>query len=132
VTIDNSSGAHSHPGRVYVIWDESNIIRIARSDDSVSWPISVPSTPPLSQYDLGGDVKVGADGTVYAIWNRLIYTGAQAQQSDELTYLSKSIDGGVTWSAPASIASHRLLSFGDNSDQLAQDDRGVNAFASLS
>ena len=45
MAIDNTSGqAFSHPGRIYVIWDQNNNEVIARSDDGVAWTkVSLPS-----------------------------------------------------------------------------------------
>ncbi|MEA2239415.1 MAG: hypothetical protein QOC81_4139 [Thermoanaerobaculia bacterium] len=72
--------------------------------------------------DIGGNVVVGADGTVYVIWNRL---------TPEKIVFSKSVDGGNTWSSPVAVASMALGSFGPNNDLPAQNDRGINAFGSL-
>jgi hypothetical protein len=62
--IDNTSGqAHSFPGRLYVIWDEGNVERIAHSDDGVTWTTVL---PPSSTAAIGGNLAIGPDGTVYA------------------------------------------------------------------
>src|SRR5581483_6780289 len=132
IAIDNSPGpasTRSHPGRIYVIWDENNSERVAFSDDGASWTIVVLPQPPFGIEDVGADIKIGDDGTVYAIWNRL--SGSPAQ-TGEATVFSKSADGGLTWSAPVTVATQSLLSFGTNNQPPAQDDRGINAFASLS
>jgi hypothetical protein len=132
VAIDNSAGpasTKSHPGRIYVIWDRDNVQRVAYSDNGSTWTEVVLPTPSVGSYDIGGDIKVGPDGTVYAIWNRLVYSGST--QSGERTVFSKSVNGGVTWSTPLVIASQALLSFGTNNKPPAQDSRGINAFASL-
>ncbi len=132
IAVDNSAGppsAKSHPGRLYVIWDQNNIERVAHSDDGVWWTqVVLPSTG-FGTYDVGADVKVAGDGTVYVIWNRLIYPGGG--QTGEKIVFSKSIDGGTTWSAPVVVVSAALLSFGNNNNPPAQDYRGVNAFGSL-
>jgi hypothetical protein len=132
LAIDNSPGppsARSHPGRIYVIWDENNVERVAHSDDGAGWTTVLLPTAPANQYDIGGDVKVGPDGTVYVIWNRLIYTGKN--QTGEATVFSSSTDGGTTWSAPVTAASEALLSFGTNNKPPAQNKRAIDAFASL-
>lgn len=131
LAVDRSAGppsAKSHPGRLYVIWDQNNIERVAHSDDGVSWTTVVLPPTGFGQYDVGADVKVGADGTAYVIWNRLIYPSGQ---TGEKIVFSKSVDGGNTWSAPVAVASTALLSFGSNNNPPAQDYRGVNAFGSL-
>src|SRR5260221_7053138 len=131
IAVDNTAGppsAKSHPGRLYVVWDQNNIERVAHSDDGVSWSTTVLPPTGFGSYDIGADVKVGADGTVYVIWNRLIFTSGQ---TGEKIVFSKSVDGGATWSAPVAAVSAALLSFGNNNNPPAQDYRGVNAFGSL-
>ncbi|HKB69783.1 MAG TPA: S-layer homology domain-containing protein [Thermoanaerobaculia bacterium] len=125
VAIDRSGGAHD--GRIYVIWDENNAERIAYSDTGAtgSWTTVVLDT----NICIGADVKVGADGTVYAVWNRLGFRGNA--QSSETTVFAKSVNGGATWSSAATVATHRLFSFGSNNTPPAQNQRGVNAFPSL-
>jgi hypothetical protein len=118
--IDNSTGqAHSFPGRLYVIWDEGNAERVAHSDDGVTWTtVALPSNTAA----IGGNVVVGADGTVYVIWTRY---------NVETIVFSKSTDGGATWTTPAVIATIALQSFGSNNTPPAQDQRGINGFGSI-
>ena len=120
MAIDNTSGqAHSHPGRIFVIWDSNNNEKIAFSDNGTSWTtVNLPSNTGA----IGGNVVVGADGTVYVVWNRY---------NVETIVFSKSIDGGATWTTPVVIATCALQSFGSNNTPPAQDKRGVNAFASI-
>ena len=120
MAIDNTSGqAHSHPGRIFVIWDAANNEKIAYSDDGAAWTtVNFASNTGA----IGGNVVVGVDGTVYAIWNRY---------NVETIVFSKSIDGGATWTAPAVISTMALQSFGTNNLPPAQDQRGINAFASI-
>lgn len=139
MAVDATSGkAYSHSNRLYVTWDQNNVQRVAFSDTgaSGSWTTVVldaaatAGCPAGSTCNSGGNLAVGADGTVCAVWNRLAQGGGGAQ-SGEQTVFSKSVDGGVTWSTPSPVASHQLLSFGSNNKVPAQDKRGVNAFASL-
>ena len=127
IAVDNSPGpasSQSHPGRIYVIWDDNNVERIAYSDDGVAWTTVI---LPSSTSAIGGNVVVGVDGTVYVIWNRLVGN----PQSAENILFSKSVDGGNTWSAPITIASPALLSFGTNNKPPAQESRGLNSFGSI-
>ncbi len=131
IAIDNSAGpasTKSHPGRIYVIWDASNSERVAFSDDGATWTTVVLPQPSFGVDDVGADIKVGADGTVYTIWNRL---SGPSNQTGEATVFSKSVDGGNTWSAPVTVATQALLSFGTNNYPFVQNERGINAFASL-
>jgi hypothetical protein len=120
MTIDNTSGqAFSHPARVYVIWQAANTEKIAFSDDGTAWTtVNFPSNTGAG----GGNVVVGADGTVYAIWNRY---------NVETVVFSKSTDGGATWTAPQVIATLALQSYGANNTPPAQDKRGVNGFGAI-
>ncbi|HEY6230914.1 MAG TPA: carboxypeptidase regulatory-like domain-containing protein [Pyrinomonadaceae bacterium] len=118
--IDNTTGqAHSFPGRLYVIWDEGNSERIAHSDDGLTWTTVLPSS---NTGAIGGNLVIGADGTVYAIWTRF---------NVETIVFSKSIDGGATWTAPAVIATLALQSFGANNLPPAQNQRGINGFGAI-
>jgi hypothetical protein len=129
IAVDTSNGgAHSHPGRLYVIWDQNNVERVAYSDDGVTWITKFVGGPGIR---IGGNLAVGADGTVYAVWNR-VYSpnNLEIAQGDD-TYFSKSTDGGETWSAATLVWTHALGSFGSYYWPLAQDERGVNAFCAL-
>jgi hypothetical protein len=122
MAVDTSSGQpHSHTNRVYVIWDENNVERVAHSDNLTTWTI----VPVGTGSEIGGDVKVGSDGTVYAVWNFIPGAGG------DTTKFRKSTDGGTTWSPVASIYTHTLNSFGGLNFPPAQDQRGINAFCSL-
>ena len=132
IAVDNSPGPAStlsHPGRIYVIWDQNNGERVAYSDNGSSWTTVVLPTAGFGQYDIGGDIKVGVDGTVYAIWNRLTFNAFG--QTGEAVVFSKSVNGGASWSSPVVIATTALFSFGSNNAPPAQNDRGINAFGSL-
>ena len=120
MAIDNTSGqAFSHPGRIYVIWDAANAEKIANSDDGAAWTtVNFPSNTGA----IGGNVVVGADGTVYVIWTRY---------NVETIVFSKSTDGGATWTAPQVIATLALQSFGANNKPPAQDKRGINGFGAI-
>jgi len=120
MAIDNTSGqAFSHPGRIYVIWDAANAEKIAYSDNGSTWTtVNFASNTGA----IGGNVVVGADGTVYCIWNRY---------NVETIVFSKSTDGGATWTAPAVISTMALQSFGSNNLPAAQDQRGINAFGAI-
>ncbi|HEV8267663.1 MAG TPA: sialidase family protein, partial [Thermoanaerobaculia bacterium] len=124
VAIDTSSGqAHSHANRIYVIWDEGNSERVAYSDNGTSW--TTVSVHNAGSSDIGGDIEVGKDGTVYAVWNELHGSGG------DVTVFKRSTDGGATWSTSKTAFSHSLASFGSNNVPPVQADRGVNAFASI-
>ncbi|HVQ39045.1 MAG TPA: carboxypeptidase regulatory-like domain-containing protein, partial [Pyrinomonadaceae bacterium] len=120
MAIDNTSGqTFSHAGRIYVTWQAANAQKIAFSDNGTAWTtVNFPSNTGAG----GGNLVIGADGTVYVIWNRY---------NVETIVFSKSIDGGVTWTAPAVIATLALQSYGTNNKPPAQDKRGVNGFGAI-
>lgn len=127
MAIDATSGqAYSHTNRLYVIWDENNVERVAYSDNGTAWTTTVVDPP---GGDIGGDLAVGPDGTVYAVWDRYSQTGGVG--SGDVLMFSKSVDGGATWTAPVQVAQHNLASFGSNNTPPAQDKRGVNAFPAI-
>ncbi|HWC66387.1 MAG TPA: sialidase family protein, partial [Thermoanaerobaculia bacterium] len=106
IAIDRSGGAHD--GRIYVIWDENNKERVAFSDSGATgtWTTVVLDSANIC---VGADIKVGADGTVYAVWNRLGFPANT--QTSETTVFAKSTNGGTTWTSAVTVANHRLLSF---------------------
>src|SRR5947208_3509160 len=50
-------------------------------------------------YDQGSHIEVGPDGTVYVFWD-----GSTRLASFDSTWVTKSTDGGVTWTYPVAIA----------------------------
>jgi len=127
MAIDTTSGqAYSHTNRLYVIWDENNVERVAYSDNGTSWTTAVVDP---SGGDIGGDLAIGPDGTIYAVWNRYSQTGGVG--SGDVLMFAKSVDGGASWTSPVQVAQHNLASFGSNNTPPAQDKRGVNAFPAI-
>ena len=120
MAIDNTSGqTFSHAGRIYVTWQAANAQKIAFSDNGTAWTtVNFPSNTGAG----GGNLVIGADGTVYVIWSRY---------NVETIVFSKSTDGGATWTAPQVIATLALQSYGTNNKPPAQDKRGVNGFGAI-
>ncbi|HEX7441783.1 MAG TPA: sialidase family protein, partial [Caldimonas sp.] len=56
-------------------------------------------------------VDIGLDGTVYAL--ALAFSGNSAQSPANAVLASRSVDGGLTWSAPATLASDGAAFFND-------------------
>ncbi|HKV12946.1 MAG TPA: sialidase family protein [Thermoanaerobaculia bacterium] len=131
IAIDTTSGgAFSHPGRIYVIWGENNVERVAWSDDGIAWTTHV--FPAVSLFHLAGNVTVGPDGTVYAVWNQVFPADPQTgKAAPDRTWFSKSTDGGNSWTAPALILTHGIASVQRYYLPAAQDNRGVNGFVSI-
>lgn len=96
--------------RVYVTW--TRFIFNPRNGSYVQSPIAVAyssdggktfSNPQLIAgnvlYSQGSRPVVGPDGTVYVFWD-----GATRLATLDSTWMTKSTDGGVTWSKPVAIA----------------------------
>src|SRR2546428_1610090 len=97
-------------GRVYVSW--TRFIFSAKTGAYVQSPITLSfstdsghtfSTPQLVSpnvlYSQGSHVMVGPDGTVYVLWD-----GDPRSGPFDSTRMTKSTDGGVTWTMPIAIA----------------------------
>ena len=96
--------------RIYVSW--TRFIFNAHTGDYVQSPIAFVystdggttfSNPQLIVsnvlYDQGSHIEVGPDGTVYVFWD-----GSTRLATFDSTWVTKSTDGGVTWSTPVAIA----------------------------
>ena len=100
VTIDNSSSSPL-AGSVYIGYDDNgqnNTPYVLYSRDGKSnWQRSaaIPHVNPT----IGVNVATAPDGTVYAAWED--YTGKKI-------FISKSTDGGATFSSPNTVTTYRL------------------------
>ena len=109
IGVDTHS-ASPFQGRVYVSW--TRFIFNPDNGDYVQSPImfaySTDGGATFSNgqlivsnvlYDQGSHIEVGPDGTVYVFWD-----GSTRLASFDSTWVTKSTDGGVTWSSPVAIA----------------------------
>jgi hypothetical protein len=109
IAVDSHSGS-PFQDRVYVTW--TRFIFQAGTGAYVQSPIwfvystdggATFSTPKNisanAHYSQGSRPVVGTDGTVYVFWN-----GSTRLASLNSTYMTKSTDGGDTWSRPLSVA----------------------------
>lgn len=91
---------------------ESQISVSHSTDGGNNWttttvdPIQI--KPIVDQYSR---LAIGIDGTVYLAWQRCVMTGPNINCADTKAQmvLSKSTDGGNTWSAPVTIATVHLV-----------------------
>lgn len=131
LAIDRSSGqAHSHSSRLYLIWDTNNTETVAWSDGGTTWTPMVLEDAAHAGTDIAGNLAIGPDGTVYAIWSRIAGATSAALGSDSLVF-AKSIDGGQNWTAPVTIEAGQLSLSLSNTLIPAQDQRGINTFGSI-
>jgi hypothetical protein len=81
------------------------------TDGGLTWSTSVVDTvqtfPVVDQFS---DLAIAKDGTVYVTWLRCTATGPLDDCADTVAtfYLSKSTDGGITWSTPTPITTAHL------------------------
>lgn len=73
-------------------------------------------------FDTVPSISVGPNGYVYIVWKR-ITTDTAGYQIAESTQFSYSTNSGVTWSTPAILAQHDLLSFGRSNSPEGYDKR---------
>ncbi len=80
-------------------------------DGGTTWTTTFASTvansPVVNQFS---DIGIGADGTVYATWMQCTAGGSSGDCGGQpfTMFISKSTDGGMTWSAASSIATGKL------------------------
>jgi hypothetical protein len=60
------------------------------------------------QVDQFSDLAIGKDGTVYVSWMRCTASGGECSGTQATLLLSKSTDGGTTWSTPVTLATVTL------------------------
>jgi hypothetical protein len=128
-----------YPGRMYVIWDRIEetkaTLQIFYSDDGVAWNKGSILGAPLDPK--GGNLAIGADGTIYAVWNRLHYPtvgldGVVTGKSDpDEIWFSRSTDGGAMWDRPKRIFNLRRSSTQTYYRPAAQDMRNITSFTSI-
>jgi hypothetical protein len=87
-------------------------ITVTHSDDGgTTWTTSI--VDPLQTYptvDQFSDITIGKNGTVYVTWMRCSATGSAGDCGGTTAafYMSKSTDGGNTWSTPVQVTSVTL------------------------
>ena len=83
------------------------------TDGGKTWTTKVVDTKQIypTSVDQFSDLAVGADGTVYVTWQRCPANGPAGDCGGTVVkmLLSKSTDGGNTWSSPVTIATPTLV-----------------------
>lgn len=81
-------------------------------DEGTTWTMEIVDQIQVKpEVDNYSRVAVGSDGTVYVTWQRCEMTGAHVNCGGTKAHmwLSKSTDGGKTWSSPAEITAVNLV-----------------------
>jgi hypothetical protein len=88
-------------------------ITVTHSDNGgTTWTtVPVEALQPAGTVDQFSDLTIGKDGSVYVTWMRCSATGPRGDCGDTTAsfYISKSSDGGNTWSTPLKFASATLV-----------------------
>lgn len=123
LAVDQTDGAHA--GNVYVAWTEcakpglpcfvgEHHLAVARSTDhgrTFSPAVAVPSSPAAPQ-PTWTDIAIGPDGVVY-----IVFLSAETDTDKRAFWLTRSVDGGKTFSEPIHVASVSTFDSGEYSDQ---------------
>ncbi|HZQ23527.1 MAG TPA: sialidase family protein [Terriglobales bacterium] len=93
--------------------NNNSTITVSHSaDGGATWSnaIAVDSTQVYPSVDQFSDMATGADGTVYVTWMRCTANGPSGDCGGTTAtfYVSKSSDGGNTWTSPTKIATAAL------------------------
>jgi hypothetical protein len=92
---------------------DSEISVSSSKDGGKTWATVAVDTKQIypNEVDQFSDLAVGADGTVYASWQRCPANGPTGDCGGTVAkiLLSKSTDGGNTWSAPVTVATPTLV-----------------------
>jgi hypothetical protein len=85
----------------------ASLISVSHSNDGGNTWVTTPVEPetPFNVVDQFSALTIGKNGTVYVSWLRCFANGPQGDCGDTIAtfYLSKSTDGGNTWSKPTVI-----------------------------
>ncbi|MCP4566228.1 MAG: hypothetical protein GY841_01470 [FCB group bacterium] len=115
ITVDRTGGPYH--GNVYVAWTRFDLparIFFAISEDGAeTWSDSITVAPPIEDPSCPAGLSsghfpqpiVGADGSIYIIWSTYNHSGCSLLGRDNLA-ISKSTDGGLTWSNPYDTLFH--------------------------
>jgi hypothetical protein len=114
IAVDTTAGGeHSHPGRIYVTWtdflnpqspsalDNGQINVVFSGDGGATWSAPVHISPDALAPEAisGSNPVVAPDGTVF-----VFYADFTQGTGPLRIRFSKSINGGVSWSTPADVA----------------------------
>jgi hypothetical protein len=117
-------------GRHYTCWDTNNDEQFAWSADAgATWNrVNLPAAP-SGGTDLGCEIAVADDGTVYVVFDSLTCAGSSC--TDEEMFVTRSADGGASWTNPVRIRDFNLASFSSDNTPGPQDSRGINPFGAI-
>ena len=112
----DTSPASPFPNRLYVssvhggIYSLATRIHVSFSADGIHWGRRFLDKWQANNIDFDPHLSLGEDGTAYVTWLRCMWTGGPCHKNGVPILLSKSTDGGDTWSAPVVVARTNLVS----------------------
>lgn len=114
----DTNAASPHANSIYIsvtqfnASEQNELISVSHSSDGgATWTTKVVDTQQVfPKVDQFSDLAIGKDGTVYVTWMRCSATGSTGDcGGTTATFLiSKSTDGGNTWSSPVTVATATL------------------------
>jgi len=91
--------------------NDSEISVSHSTNGGTTWTRSAVDTAQVfPQVDQFSDLAIGKDGTVYASWMHCSATAGECVSTQATFLLSRSADGGTTWSTPVTLAMVTLAS----------------------
>lgn len=119
--------------RHYTCWDRDNNEKMAFStNNGATWTeVDLPTTPSSgagTAFDLACELEVQKNGTVHVVYDTLRCT---ANCNNEQMFYSRSVNGGVGWSAPTLVQDFNLVGFSGANCPQAQNQRCANPFGAL-
>jgi hypothetical protein len=116
LAVDNSTKS-SHANSLYIastqVYQVESEITVSYSRDGGStWTMEIVDPVQVEpEVDHYSRVAIGSDGTVYVTWQRCEMTGEHVNCGGTKAHmwLSRSTDGGATWSSPIEIAAVTLV-----------------------
>jgi cysteine-rich repeat protein len=107
--------AAASDGRAFLVWVEGETLRLTRTiDGGKTWtePRRLHADPAVVYGNpTGVDAAMDADGTAVLVWRGEGLSGADGD-----IMLSRSLDGGDTWTDPAPLAAYELSDEADDSE----------------
>ncbi len=127
--------AHDDDAGVCVVWASDQVYSKCSANAGQSWtaPVVVNNTAsPISPYDIQREpaITAGGNGKFYVVWtdNRGATNGV-----DRYVYVTRSLDGGLTWRIDQNIKDQRIIDFANGDVSLKPDivaDKNGHVFVS--
>lgn len=106
--------------RWYVLWESNNgEVYVARSSDGITWQASIATIDNIEDAHYPS-MALGQDGTLHVVWGE-----ARFAQFDTDIFLTKSTDGGVSWSNSVLVNDRAGIGANQYEPHISVDPKGV-------